>query len=79
MNGTGLVESNSHDRLLGLTLTSGMKWDNYILKVAKDASKMIGSFYRSHKYLSPSSILYLYKSQIPPTMEYCCHVWAGAS
>ena len=44
MNGTGLVESNSHDRLLGLTLTSGLKWDNYIFKVAKNASKMIGSF-----------------------------------
>ena len=49
------------------------------MKVAKNASKMVGSFYRSRKYLSPSSILYLYKSQIRSTMEYCCHVWTGAS
>ena len=40
---------------------------------------MIGSLYRSREYLTPSSILYLYKSQIRPTMEYCCHIWAGAS
>ena len=40
---------------------------------------MIGSFYRSKKYLTPESILYLYKSQIRPKMEYCCHIWAGSS
>ena len=25
-----------------------------------------------------ASILYLYKSQIRPKMEYCCHIWGGA-
>ena len=79
MNGVDLVESDSHDRLLGLKLTTDLKWDSYITRIAKNASKMVGSFYRSRKYLSPSSILYLYKSQIRPTMEYCCHIWAGAS
>ena len=39
---------------------------------------MVGSLYRSRKYLDPDSILYLYKSQMRPKMEYCCHVWAGA-
>ena len=48
------------------------------MNVAKNGSKIVESFYRSRKYLSPS-ILYLYKSQIRPTMEYCCHVWTGAS
>ena len=79
MNGVDLVESDSHDRLLGLTLSSDLKWDTYIARIAKNASKMVGSFYRSRNFLSPSSILYLYKSQIRPTMEYCCHLWAGAS
>ena len=78
MNGVELAESNSHNRLLGLTLTSDLKWDTYIRKIAKNASRMIESLYRSKQYLSPSSILYLYKSQIRPTMEYCCHIWAGA-
>ena len=29
--------------------------------------------------LSPEVALYLYKSTIRPCMEYCCHVWVGAS
>ena len=31
------------------------------------------------KFLSPEVALNLYKSTICPCMEYCCHVWAGAS
>ena len=31
------------------------------------------------KFLSPEVALYLYKSTICRCMEYCCHVWAGAS
>ena len=31
------------------------------------------------KFLSPEFALYLNKSTIQPHMEYCCHVWAGAS
>ena len=31
------------------------------------------------KSLSPEVVLYLYKSTTHSCMEYCCHVWAGAS
>ena len=31
------------------------------------------------KFLSPEGDLYLYKSNIRPCMEYCCHVWASAT
>merc|ERR1712215_258105 len=74
-----LEEAPCLERLLGLKFTPDLKWNSYIASVAKEASKMIGSLYRSREYLTPSSILYLYKSQIRPTMEYCCHIWAGAS
>ena len=30
------------------------------------------------KFLSPEVALYLYQSTIRLSMEYCCHVWAGA-
>ena len=30
------------------------------------------------KFFSPEVALYLCKSTIHPSMEYCCHVWAGA-
>ena len=78
MDASTLSESVHLDRLLGLKLTQDLKWNSYISSIASEASKMIGSLYRSRKYLTPSAILYLYKSQIRPRMEYCCHIWAGA-
>ena len=79
MNDVELEEKSCLDRLIGLKLTSDLKWNAYMVEVTKSVSKMIGSFYRSKKYLTPESILYLYKSQIRPKMEYCCHIWAGSS
>ena len=38
----------------------------------------VGSLFRYRNFLSPDSILYLYKATIRPCMEYCCHIWAGA-
>ena len=74
-----LENSPCLERLLGLKLTPDLKWNSYILSVAKEAGRMVGSFYRSKKFLTPAAILYLYKSQIRPKMEYCCHIWSGAS
>ena len=78
MNGVPLEEQDNLDRLLGLKFTTDLKWKEYIFSVAKDVSKMIGSLFRSRAYLTPEAILYLYKSQIRPKMEYCSHIWAGS-
>ena len=64
--------------MLGLTLSSKLDWDSYIISIAKCASKKIGALVRSMKFLSLEVALYLYKCTIRPCMEYCCHVWAGA-
>ena len=64
--------------MLGLNFSSKLDWGSYIISVAKTVSKKIGALIRSMKFLSPEVDLYLYKSTIPPCMEYCCHVWAGA-
>ena len=45
---------------------------SYNISIAETASKKIGALIRSGKFLSPK--VPLYKS----TMEYLCHVWAGA-
>ena len=52
---------------------------SYIIPVAKTASKKIGALIRFMKFLSPEVALYRYKFSICSCMEYCCHVWAGAS
>ena len=65
--------------MLGLTFSSKLGWSSYIISIAKTASKKIGALIHSMKFLSPEAALYLYKSTLRPCMEYCCHVWAGAS
>ena len=64
--------------MLGLNFSSKLDWGSYIVSIVKTASKKIGALIRSMKFLSPEVTLYLYKSTIRPSMEYCCHVWAGA-
>ena len=39
----------------------------------------VGDLIRSMKFLSLEVALYLYKSTIRPCMEYCYHIWIGAS
>ena len=62
-----------------MTFSSKLDWCSYIISIAKTASKKIGALIRSMKFVSPEVSLYLYKSTICQCMEYCFHVWAGAS
>ena len=77
MDGSVLEEISSF-KMLGLTFSSKLDWGSYIISIAKTASKKIGAFIRSMKFLSPEVAVYLFKFSIQPCMEYCCHVWAGA-
>ena len=63
--------------MLGLTFSSKLDWGSYIVSIAKTVSKKIGTLIHSVKFLFPQVALYLYKSNICPCMEYCCHIWAG--
>ena len=74
-----VLEENSYFKVLGLIFSSKLDWVSYIISIAKTESKKIGALIRSMKFLSPEIVLYLYKSTIHPCMEYCYHVWAGAS
>ena len=77
MNGS-VCEEKSSFKMLGLTFSSKLDWDSYIISIAKTASKKIGALICSMKFLSPEVALYLYKCSIRPCIEYCCHVWADA-
>ena len=77
MDGSALEEKSSF-KMLGLTVSSKLDWNSYIISNAKTASKKIGGLIHCMKFLAPEVALYLYKSTIHPCMEYCCHVWAGA-
>ena len=74
-----VLEEKSSFKMWELTFSSKLNWGSYIISIAKTTSKKIGALIRSMKFLSPEVALYLSKSMICPCMEYCCHVWAGAS
>ena len=62
----------------GLTFTRSMNWKPYIQSVAMATSMKVDSLYRAQRFLTPESIVYLYKYTIRPCMEYCSHNWGGA-
>ena len=74
-----VLEEKSSFKMLGLTFSFKLDWGSYIISIAKTASKKIGALICSMKFLSLEIALYLYKFTIHSCMEYCCHVWAGAS
>ena len=61
-------------KMLELTFFSKLNWGSYIISVAKTASKKIGAFICSMKFLCPKVGLYIGKSTIRSCMKYCCHV-----
>ena len=74
-----LLEKELSFKMLGLTVSSKLDWGSCIINIAKAASKKSGALIRSMKVLSLEVALYLDRSTICPCMEYCSHVWAGAS
>ena len=77
MDGSVLKEKSSF-RMLGLTFSSELDWNSYMISIAKTVSKKIGVLICSMKFLYCGVVLYLYKSTIQPCMEYWCHVCAGS-
>ena len=70
------LEEKSTFKMLGLSFSSKLDWASYIVSTIKPASKKIGDFIHSLKFLYPEVALYFYKSTIQPRVEYC-HVLAG--
>ena len=77
MDGSVLEEKSSF-KTPGLSFSSKLDWDSYIVSIIKTTPKKSGALIRSTKFLSPKVDIYFYKSAIRPCMEYCCHVWAVA-
>ena len=67
-----VLEEKSFFKMLGLTFSSKLDCDPYIIAIAKTSSKKIRALIRSMKFLSPEIVSYLYKSTTWPCMEYCC-------
>ena len=65
--------------ILGMEISNNLSWTSHIKTIASSASKKLGFLFRARKYFTPPQLLLLYKAQIRSLMEYCCHIWGGAS
>lgn len=65
--------------ILGVQISSDLSWSKHLLTVRRNASRRLGILLRCKSFFSPSQRLILYKALVRPSMEYCCHLWAGAS
>ena len=72
-----VLEEKSSLKSLGLSFSSKIDWDFYIITLVKTASKKSGAMFCSIKFPSLEVALYLYKSTIRPCMAYGFHVCAG--
>ena len=73
-----VLSKSSFFKLLGLSFSSKLDYDTYIVSISKTASKKVAGLISSTEFLSPKVALYLYKPTIWPCKKYCYHVWAGA-
>ena len=78
LNGSALSSSHSI-HMLGLHISNNLSWKEHIKSIAKSASRKLCFLYRSKRLFTPAQLLTLYKAQIRPILEYCCHIWGGAS
>ena len=54
-----VLEEKSSFKMLGLTFSSKLDWDSYIISITRTTSKRIGALIRSMKFFSPEVALYL--------------------
>ena len=63
--------------MLGLSSSSKLVWNFYIVSIANTASKKIGALIRFMKFLPSEVAFNLYRSTIQSCTQYCCHFWTG--
>ncbi|CAE1255455.1 unnamed protein product [Acanthosepion pharaonis] len=70
---TQLLESTSL-RLLGLMLTTDLRWNKYIESIALSTARKVGFLCRARKFFSPESILQIYNhflTDAPSPLSVC--------
>nr|CAI5869839.1 unnamed protein product [Callosobruchus analis] len=76
MKGRSIIKSPSV-KLLGININNIMFWHDHVVTIAKSTSQKLGVLFRCRKVYIPEQLLLLYKAQIPPSLEYCSHVWGS--
>ena len=77
--GNKLMEDSSAIKILGVTITSNLTWDNHIKNLINNLKYCYRSFRRSCRFLSTDSRKMLYNAVIASRMNYCDMIWDKCS
>ena len=69
------IETVSSFRLLGITVTNNLLWNQHILEASKKAKKILGFVYRVFGSSGQHCLARLYKSIVLPHLDYCSSLW----
>ena len=63
-------------KLLGLILTSDLKWNRNTQKIVKDANSRMRMLHITSKFIkNKQDLIHINKTFIRSKLEYCCTVW----
>ena len=69
------IESVDHFNFLGLTLDSGMTWNNHTTNISNKCSRTIGVLHRIKHFIPLIVRILLYNTLILPHFNYCITAW----
>jgi hypothetical protein len=72
----GIIERVTSFKLLGVTITNSLKWDEHITTICCKVNKRLHYLKLLKRCSIPADdLLHYYKSAIRPVIEYACPVW----
>ena len=72
------VNNNQIDqyKYLGVWISDDLTWTKHIESICNRSRRLLGYIFRTFSpHCSPDSILYIYKTQVLPILEYACIIW----
>ena len=73
---SGQIEVVNHARILGLTITKDLKWNQHITNIIKKANKRIYFIIQLKRaHVPEADIIYFYSTCVRPVMEFSCQVF----
>ena len=71
-----VIEAVTRAKILGITVSNDLKWNDHISKILKRTSQRLFMLSQCKRCgMHPSDIIIIYKTKVRPIIEYCCQAW----
>ena len=71
-----VVDRVDHDKLLGISLSNGLRWKRHVDNIVKKAGKRIYMLYQLKRPgVNQADLVTIFISVMRPVVEYACPLW----